>query len=152
MIKVVVNKEEFNVAPGVVALVPGPGMRVDVPAFTEINGRDTLEFCRGLGQRKWEWISTGPIFQELFSEVFRPEDLDGHPFPLPKTVEELNAGSFDVCHIAGLIILSVEAIVERKESVFLREPETHLHPKQVRCLMGLVYKLRALGGQKEARP
>lgn len=139
--EVLVNgqKVEFEAAPRLNILVPDPGMRVEVPSHTEINGRNTLEFMSKMPDKKWQWISTGPLFKGLFNELFESSEIK-----LPSTIAELMKMGNDVIHASGLIIMCFEAAVERHENVFLNMPEEHLHPKQQRNLVTVLEKIQGL--------
>jgi hypothetical protein len=142
---ILANGQEIQLDdPRAFCLIPGPGIRVDVPAFTEINSRLTIAYIEGLDDRKWQHISKGPLFTELFNDVFQNE------VQLPDTVAELVKMDFGVQHLAGLIIMSFEAICERGENVYWRTPEDHLHPRQTYHLMTMLEKFRRLGGAKKA--
>jgi hypothetical protein len=141
-ITVLANKQEIviNAAPGITVLVPQTGVGVEVPNYTEINGFSTLEYINDEGRlplRKWKHISTGGLFQELWHTVFDDR------VPIPDSLLDLREASHDIKHIAGMIIMIFEAIAERGEKVFLREPETHLHPAEQRCLVEMLNKLIA---------
>lgn len=131
----------LDAAPRLTVLVHQQGIRVDVPEFVEINGRNTLDCMEKMSQRAWVHISTGELFQYLFREVFPAEDGD---VPIPATIEELNKGDFGVIHVAGMIVLACEAIFEGKYKIFLRTPEDHLHPKAERRIVPAMMKLREL--------
>lgn len=140
---ILANGEEMilDAAPRLTVLVHQPGIRVDVPQFVEINGRNTLDCMEKMSQQAWVHISTGELFQHLFREAFPPEDGD---VPIPATIEQLNKGDFGVIHISGMIVLACEAIFEGKYKIFLRTPEDHLHPKTERRVIGMMMKLRDL--------
>lgn len=141
--RIVVNGEEMTIdaAQRLTVLVHQQGIRVDVPEFVEINGRNTLECMEKMSQRAWEHISTGELFQHLFRMVFPPEDGD---VAIPATIEQLNRGDFGVTHIAGMIVLGCEAMFEGKYKIFLRTPEDHLHPKAERRVMSMVLRMGEL--------
>jgi len=147
---ILVNGEEMvldvaprllDVAPRLTALIHQPGIRIDVPQFVEINGRNTIDCMEKMSQQAWVHISTGELFQYLFRVAFPPEDGD---VPIPATIEQLNKGDFGIIHIAGMIVLACEAIFEGKYKIFFRTPEDHLHPKTERRVIGMMMKLRDL--------
>lgn len=141
--RIVVNGEEMTIdaATRLTVMVHQQGIRVDVPEFVEINGRNTLDCMEKMSQRAWEHISTGELFQHLFRMVFPPEDGD---VAIPATIEQLNRGDFGVTHIAGMIVLGCEAMFEGKYKIFLRTPEDHLHPKAERRVMAMVLRMGEL--------
>lgn len=138
--KIVVNGEEkvIDAAPRLTLMVHQQGIRVDVPDFVEINGRDTIDCMVKMNQRGWEHISTGELFQILFREVFPEED---GIVPIPKTIEEVNKGDFGVIHVCGMIVIACEAIFAGKTKIFLRTPEDHLHPKAERRIVPMILKM-----------
>lgn len=141
--RIIVNGQEMmlDAAPRLTCLVHQQGIRIDVPEFLEINGRNTLDCMEKMSQRAWEHISTGELFQHLFRMVFPPEDGD---VPIPQTIQELNAGDFGVIHVAGMIVMACEAFFEEKYKIFLRTPEDHLHPKAERRIMGMFMEMHKL--------
>ena len=138
MKKITVNGEEFELEDEALCVIVDSGLRLEAPEFTEINGMNTLKCCDGLCEGKATHILTGPFIKDLFHMVF----VEGRGVSLPQSREELLAAGFDVQHIVGMIILTFEAIIERGESVFYRDPETHLHPHEVRHLMTLINEFR----------
>ncbi|RTK96143.1 MAG: hypothetical protein EKK64_04900 [Neisseriaceae bacterium] len=142
--QIVVNGEQMTIdaAPRFTLLVHQQGIRVNVPDFVEINSRNTIECMEKMNQKQWEHISTGQLFQVLFNECFR-DNLT----PIPKTIQELNAGDFGIIHVSGIIVLACEAIFSGKTKIFFRTPEDHLHPKTERTIMGMFNKMIDLLGQ-----
>lgn len=141
--KIVVNGQEkiIDAAPRLTVMVHQQGIRVDVPEFVEINGRNTLDCMGKMSQRAWIHISTGELFKHLFQMVFPPENGN---VAIPATIEELNRGDFGVIHIAGIIVLGCEAMFEGKYKIFLRNPEDHLHPKAERLIMPMILRMGEL--------
>lgn len=139
--KIVVNGEDMiiDAAPRLTALVHQQGIRVDVPDFLEVNGRNTIDCMEKMSQQAWTHISTGELFQHLFRLVFDEEEV-----PIPETIEALNKGDYGVIHIAGMIVLCCEAMFEGKYKIFLRTPESHLHPKSERRIMQMIRKIGEL--------
>lgn len=135
------NGEVHDLDDEVLVGVPGPGVNLQpAPGWTEINGQTTLACCGALSEKKAEWILTGPLYKHLFDKLFEGE------VPPPQSLEELWNSADDVKHATGLIIEIFEAISERGEKVFLKNPETHLHPKQARCLMSMLNDLLRICG------
>lgn len=52
-----------------------------------------------------------------------------------------------VIHACGLIILLCEAMFEGKKKVFLKNPETNLHPAVVARLMTVIIDIQKLSGR-----
>lgn len=122
-------------------VVAQPGIRVDVPDFVEVNGRTTLKTMEEMSQKAWTYISTGPLFQALWLKAFPPDEVS---MKIPATIQELNEGDFANIHIAGMIVQCCEAVFAGRK-VFLREPETHLHPKIERTVMSMISMIIAMG-------
>lgn len=64
---------------------------------------------------------------------------------IPKTIEELNQGDMGIAHVCGMIILGCESFMAGK-SVFVRNPETYLHPATERTIVGMFHKMMELFG------
>ena len=141
--RIVVNGQEMTIdaAPRFTVLVHQQGIRVNVPDFVEINGRNTIDCMEKMSQLAWKHISTGQLFQILFREIFPEEDGD---VPIPATIAELNAGDFGVIHASGMITLGCEALFEGKTKLFFRTPEDHLHPKAERRIVSMFKKMQDL--------
>ena len=129
---------------GINVIVHHQGIKVDVPEFVEINPRDTLDCMANMTQGQWEWVSTGPIFQELWKLSWDDGHASGQQ-TLPATIEELNNSDFGLIHVAGLITLGVEACIAGN-SIFVRNPEIYLHPSTERCIMQMFHKMMELTG------
>lgn len=135
----IVNGQEHKLPPEVKCLIPGPGMRVHVPDHCEINGTNTLEFCRDVNPLKIAFIlKLGGIFEEMFRTIM-PE-----PIPMPRSYDQLQEAGDDVRHITGMIVMVFEAKCERGEKIWLNCPEAHLHPQQSVAIMCLVKKFDQL--------
>lgn len=126
--------QEHDIPQGVKCLVHENGIKVEAPDAFTITPTSTVECMREMSQEAWEHISTGPLFQHFFNELFRDR-----PVKLPATIKALNEDYDDgVIHACGLIILLVESRFESKTKVFLKLPETHLHPAVVCHLMTVI--------------
>ena len=142
-------KTEHEITPGprnFTLLVHQQGLRVDVPEFTEINPKNTIACMEAMTQKQWDWISTGPLFKTLFYKVFDQEQekhFSGCQIPL--SIDELNQGDMGVAHICGMIVLGCESLMAGK-SVFVRNPETYLHPAAERMVVGMFYKMMEMFG------
>ncbi len=146
MTTIIADKQEVPIPDGFACIVRPQGMAIKIPSHTEINARTTVDYMMALDQRKWTHISTGPLFREFFNDVFG--DIPG--VKIPESVEDFPDVDLGVLHVSGLIITAFEAMCERGEKIFIRDPETHLHPAASRCLMTMIHKLRRLGGDQDA--
>lgn len=130
-------------------LVAQQGIKIDVPeAVLEIDGMKTLQCIQSLTQKDWAYVSTSPMFIHMFNIVFPHEQKNNKGTPMfeaveiPKTIEELLDADYGVQHVCGMIILIGEAVFKaqddnRKIKIFIRNPETHLHPSTERTIVGM---------------
>lgn len=127
-----VTEHELDAQP-MVLLVHEQGIKVDVPdAEVVVTFDSTRKVMADMSQRAWVHISTGPLFKTLYTAFFN----EGAEYPLPVTIKELNEDCDEgVVHICGMIVLLVEARFAGKKSVFVKNPETHLHPAQTANLV-----------------
>ena len=133
-----INTQRFT------AIVHQQNIKVDVPEFIEINPQDTIACMKEMNEQQWEWISTGELFKTLWSEVFKDEKKE---IIIPNSVEKLNLCDTGMVHVAGMIVLGCEACFG-KNNVFYRNPETYLHPRTERTIVGMLMKMLELcGGQ-----
>jgi hypothetical protein len=116
------------------------GIKVGAPEFVEVNPRLTIACMESLNQKQWDWISTGPPFRHFWAKAF-----DGQDIPIPVTIEELLESDAGTIHVAGMIVLSLEAMLAGK-NVFFREPETYLHPKTQLTIMSMIIDMQRLFG------
>lgn len=123
-------------------IVHQQNIKVDVPTFVEVGPQETIRCMDEMTQKQWEWISTGELFRHLWSEAFDPADR----MEPPRLVEVLNMGDLGLRHMAGLIVLGVEACFEGR-NVFYRNPETYLHPKTERYIATMLRKMLDLCGK-----
>lgn len=144
--EILVNKNPIEIEEGkrFTVLVHQPGVRVDIPDSVEINGRNTIDCMAKMTQKQWEWISTGDLFKYLFNKVFEDTGVIA-----PANIQELNDGDFGTIHVCGIIIIGCEAVFAGKKRIFIREPETHLHPKIERTVMSMIYELIHLAGGED---
>lgn len=153
MVKIVTTvngeKTEHEIEPGprnFTCIVHQQGLRVDVPEFIEINPKNTIACMEAMNQKEWEWISTGPLFKTLFNLVFdEKNERNFGNCHIPKTIEELNQGDMGIAHVCGMIILGCESFMAGK-SVFVRNPETYLHPSTERTIVRMFHKMMELFG------
>lgn len=142
------TEHEIELNPsGINVLVHDQGVRVDVPSFVEINPADTINCMRKMTEKEWRWVSTGQLFRHLFKLSFSPDHRGNPPPEIPDTIEELNAGDMGVAHIAGMITLGCEACFAKK-NIFIRNPETYLHPATERHIMEMFREMLKLLGQR----
>lgn len=130
-------------------IVHNNGIKIKVPDALEIGITQTLKETDGLTQRQWHHISTGPLFQECYRLMFGPEGEDPG-LPIPETVDDLKDADEGIRHVSGMIIMLCEASPAfnngkpKYNKIFLNHPETFLHPKQERKLIGMlefIYKV-----------
>lgn len=127
-------------------LVHQQGIRVDVPEFVEINPRNTLACMESMTQKEWEWISTGPLFKTLFDKVFDHKEMNFNACKkIPSTIQELIEGDIGITHVCGMIVLGCEALMIQK-SIFVRNPETYLHPATERTIVSMFHKMMEMFG------
>jgi hypothetical protein len=125
----VVQEQNLETSPsGINVLVHQQGIRVDLPEMVEINPQDTINCLAGMHEAHWHYITTGELFQVLWHLAMRGE------LQIPKTLEEMRLADMGMQHVAGLIILGCEAMMQGK-STFFRNPETYLHPKTEQVIM-----------------
>lgn len=101
------------------------------PRLFNIDAEDTLACARTLSQDEWTLIAAEGTFLSLWSLVW----VDVRP---PPVLAESNTA---MRHVVGLILLSVQALVEGRIP-FVRLPETYLHPRQQTGLADLFNALR----------
>ena len=137
------EKSEHQIDGNFTVLVHKQGIKVDVPEFVEINPRNTLRCMEDMTQSQWLWLSGGELFQALFRLAFQ----DQEEITVPPTIQELNDGDMGIAHVAGMITLGCEALFANK-NIFVRNPETYLHPKTERCIMTMFQAMMRLLGTK----
>lgn len=139
------TEHEIELAPGgFTCVIHQQGMRLDVPSFVEIGPKQTIACMEAMSQKQWEWISTGELFKILFEIVFDPEQEKHFAnCKIPSSIEELNQSDMGVIHVCGIIVLCCEAFFAKK-NVFLRNPETYLHPATERMIVGMLRKMMEL--------
>lgn len=137
-------KNEMEVAgPGGFTIILHPqGLKVDVPEFVEIDPQDTIRTMSEMTQNAWEWISTGEIFQHLWEQAFDEQDRTKPP----PTIAALNMTDMGHRHIAGMIVMGCEACIAGR-SIFFRNPETYLHPRNERIIMRMFKRMLEVFGK-----
>ncbi len=123
-------------------LVHPPGTKVSMPGVLEISGIDTLLEMKTIKQNQWEHISTGPIFKELFFMCFK-DDKAFEDYKLPKNIEDFRNEDDGALHVAGLIILTINAMLSGKHTkIFYRQIDSHLHPGTQQRVMPMMEKIQ----------
>jgi len=130
-------------------LVHQQGIRVNVPEATlELDARRTIDYIQKLDQVNWKFASTSPIFKLLFETCFPPNNSKNFgSVTIPKDIDELKESDFGVQHVCGMIIMCVDTVLHaqdkgQKVKIFLREPETHLHPATQRNVIDMLHILQ----------
>ena len=140
--EVLVDGKPMTVTAGrLCVFVMQQGIRFDVPDAVEIGLQQTLKTMKEMSQRAWVHIARGGdacLFPHLFKMA-----TDGK-IPIPKTIDQLNAGDMGVTHLCGMIVMMCEALFEGKQKIFLRNPETLLHPSVERNMMLMIQELMRL--------
>lgn len=128
-----IENQEFT------AIVHPQGLHVDAPECVEINPQNTIECIQEMSQAQWEWISQGKLFNMLWEKSFDPQDFK----PPVKNIEILKLSDMGLKHIAGMIILGCETCMAGK-NIFFRNPETYLHPRTERYIVGMIQEMQKL--------
>lgn len=141
---ILVNKkaEEIETQPFTV-ICHNNDLKIDVPDFFEINAHNTIGCIDTMSQAGWDNVRTGGVFKPLFDMVFQDT-----PLVLPEKIEDLREMNDGVKHVSGMIVLMFEHAYIKGEKIFLRLPETHLHPKQVRHLPDMMKQIQNLCDSK----
>jgi len=108
---------------------------IQVPSAVEIGSPGTLECAAALTQEELNALIEWGI-EKYFDMVLGSQDIK-----MPKTVAELRTAGDGTNHIVGMIALIARAFMEGNFKIYLKFPETHLHPK---AQLGLVEMLRSL--------
>lgn len=128
------QSHEITTIPGkCVVILHEQGIRVDAPSFIEINPHQTINCVQSLNQQQWQWISQRGVFPVLYHIAFEGRAC----MDIPKNIDNLRAADMGVQHVCGLTILACEALFAGK-NIFLRNPETYLHPAVLINLMGYI--------------
>lgn len=126
-------------------------IKVEAPEALKIDPEATIKCMREMSQRAWVHISTGPLFQDLFQTLYPPDDEQHGNVTLPAEIKTLLDDYDDgILHACGLIIMLVESRLEGRDKVFIKNPETHLHPAQQRLLVSLIKKIQRIPGPGDA--
>lgn len=84
----------------------------------------------------------GELFLHFFNTLFKQR-----PVTLPETIKALNEDYDEgVVHACGLITLLVESRFNGVPKVFLKLPETHLHPAICQMLMTVIMDIQKIPG------
>jgi hypothetical protein len=123
-------------------VVHDPSIKIEVPEVPLVDIKATTQCMEQMSQRAWEHISTGPLFQHLFNALFQDREVR-----LPPTISTLLADYDEgVIHACGLIILLVEARLAGKRKMFVKNPETHLHPATQRRIVDVLRMIQSIPG------
>lgn len=123
-------------------LLHEPSIKIEAPTALLIDVKATTTCMEQMPQRAWEHISTGPLFQHFFSQLFHDR-----PVTLPSAIATLLADYDEgVIHACGLIVMLVESRFAGRREVFIKNPETHLHPAVTYRLMSMVEQIMKIGG------
>jgi hypothetical protein len=126
-------------------------LKVEAPEAQLIDVEATLGCMRKMSQSAWEHISTGPLFNHFFTMLFPPDDDRHGNVTLPPKIATLLADYDDgIIHACGLIILLVESRFAGTKKVFIKNPETHLHPAQQRLLVSMIHAIMQIGPDNDA--
>ncbi len=121
-------------------IVHNNDIKVTVPDSLLVSCFETIKMADSLNDKQWTHISTGPLFQRYFKLAFQ-EDTK-----IPETSQDLKNANEGIKHITGMIIMLVEnSPLFTKNTIsriFLKNPETFLHPKQERLIVDLVRAIR----------
>lgn len=132
---------EIEAKPFTVLFHPGE-IQLEIPTHHEINGETTLARCDMLTTDEWEFLSTNERFLGLVAIVWKGTDVK-----VPATVDELlTKRNRAYRHVVGMIIELAECIADGRK-IFLREPETHLHPKQQMQLVDMLRAMQSADGK-----
>lgn len=126
----------------ITAVVHQSGIKVEAPDAYTIDSTMTVSCMREMSQKAWEHISTGTLFRHFFDILFQKNvEL---PVKISSLIEDYDDG---VIHGCGLIVLLVEAMFAGKQQVYLKYPETFLHPAQQQWLMTVIMGIQHLSGR-----
>jgi len=145
IVNILANGQPMKVSAGrFTVFVMQQGIKIDVPDAVEISHRTTIPCMEKMSDRAWKHISKGELFPHLLKTA-----MPG--FEPPGTIAELLAGDEGVVHLCGLIVLFCEAHFDAKKNgfppIYLRNPETLLHPATEQRFMTMIYEaLRLLTG------
>ncbi len=111
------------------SVIVHPGeMEIEVPGHVLIDPETTVTTSNELEQDQWELIRVNENFLKVWKAIWKD-------VPPP---EVLRKGNLAIRHTTGLILLMFKARGDGKP-VFIKLPETYLHPKQQASLMTAIY-------------
>jgi hypothetical protein len=103
------------------------GRKVDVPEAVEINPETTVAMMRKTVEHGgWPLLSRSPAFVAYWACVWGEAP--------PEDGASLNLAQL---HVAGMIVM-LRGAIRANKPIFLRQPETYLHPKQQANLADLL--------------
>jgi len=134
-----VNDEEIEVEVKPLTIICHQGdMDVKIPNRVEIGSPATLMKAEMLTQEELDVVTR--VGEKFFDMVFSSVKVS-----MPYTIDELRNSMTGVKHVVGMLAMIFNALLTGKQ-MFIKEPETHLHPKQQ---IGIAQMLMAMtGGQK----
>lgn len=95
--------------------------------FTTIGPEETLVVARNLEPEQWALIRENDTFKKAWALVWNDVVPPKH----------LCIGNLATRHIAGMILMMFQAVSEKRK-IFLKLPETYLHPRQAMRLVSMV--------------
>ena len=106
------------------------GRKVDVPDAVEINPETTVALMRKTVEHGgWPLLARSPAFVAYWACVWGEAP--------PEDAATLNLAQL---HTAGMIVM-LRGAIKANQRVFLRQPETYLHPRQQANLADLLMLL-----------
>jgi hypothetical protein len=140
--KILVNGEEKEIPAAPITLLCHHGAeRIDVPDAMLIGPMQTMARAAELTEDEWRQVKASPGMMRLFRMVFPDITLPEH------SLQQHGSG---VQHVVGLILLTIEAIMEGKR-YFWQLPETYLHPASQVGLADLMIDFARIGRTDEAK-
>jgi hypothetical protein len=129
---VIADGQEVDIGEGPMQVVVHPGeMEIEAPGRVLIDPETTVQTAHDLEQDQWELIRENSNFRKFWKALW--QDV-----PPPVILWK---GNLATRHVAGLILLMVHAKADGKP-IFLKLPETYLHPQQVYRLMTMIYAIQ----------
>lgn len=123
------NIHDVGEAPLVVLCHPG-NTHVDPVGQFEITPEMTVKFANEVPHTTWDMLRTNGLFLLGWSDIFsdsRRSSSQQEIIKIPSTAEELRSSPLDVKHVVGLLYFTLDCLLGGK-NIFLRLPETYLHP------------------------
>lgn len=123
---ILVDGEEVDVAlnTSITAIVHPGHLDITTTDRFEISPEVTVAFARGIDPGEWDKTRQAPEFLRIWGTLWKD-------VPPPVNIAKC---SMALAHTVGLITLMIICKVEGKK-IFLKMPETYLHPQQCYHLM-----------------